>query len=275
MRAYIRDTRVIAGEYMRVHLMPVRREAPKGRGRRGRYRVTSEAQRRYNAKCAAWCVCDYLHANFCDQDIALRLSYASAVTVEEAERHIVNFLRRVSYAFKRAELGALKYLYVTEEGVKGGRVHHHLVLSGGLDRDVLEKMWGLGYANSERLQFTEDGLAGLSRYIVKRPCTARSFKRSRNLVKPEALSSNTSVSPRQAQYINANPEDLEAASSLYPGWRAVKVEPSPVGEWGGELFTVVYYVRSDAELGKTPGRGGRKMRRARETTPPPQAVPLP
>ena len=28
-----------------------------------------------------------------------------------------------------------------------------------MDRDDLENLWGLGYANSRRLQFTESGLA--------------------------------------------------------------------------------------------------------------------
>ena len=59
-------------------------------------------------------------------------------------------------------LPPLKYIVVTERGKKGGRIHHHITVNGGIDRDELESLWGLGYANSRRLQFTENGLAGLA-----------------------------------------------------------------------------------------------------------------
>ena len=79
-----------------------------------------------------------------------------------------------------AQLSRLK-----DRGKRGGRYHHHITVNGGIDRDTLESMWEYGYANSRRLQFTEDGLAGLGNYIVKSPVGGKAWTASKNLVDPE------------------------------------------------------------------------------------------
>ena len=38
-----------------------------------------------------------------------------------------------------------------ERGATNGRWHIHMILSGGIDRDLLEDMWGQGYSHTYRL----------------------------------------------------------------------------------------------------------------------------
>ena len=40
----------------------------------------------------------------------------------------------------------LKYVYTTEYGRKSGRVHHHLVINGGIDRSI---GYGYGFGGKE------------------------------------------------------------------------------------------------------------------------------
>ncbi len=56
-----------------------------------------------------------------------------------------NYIRRIQRLRKKRGLPPLKYIAVTERGKKGGRYHHHITINGGIDRDELESLWGLGY----------------------------------------------------------------------------------------------------------------------------------
>ena len=105
-------------------------------------------------------------------------------------------------ARKKQGLPPLKYIAVTEKGSKNGRYHHHVTLSGGMDRDDLENLWGLGYANSRRLQFTESGLAGLGHYIVKSPLYTRAWNASKNLIDPEPKTRDGRISGKRAEELS-------------------------------------------------------------------------
>lgn len=79
-----------------------------------------------------------------------------------------------------------------------------MVLTGGIDRDELEKLWGHGYANSKRLQFDQHGLAALSRYIGKscvdseeERVTYRSYNGSKNLIDPEPEYNDSKIRSRK------------------------------------------------------------------------------
>ncbi len=48
-----------------------------------------------------------------------------------------NFIRRVKRYRQKHDLPELKYVAVTEVGEKSGRIHHHIVMSGGIDINTL------------------------------------------------------------------------------------------------------------------------------------------
>ncbi len=149
-------------------------------GRRSRSKPTTAAQKKLNQRHREEKLVRLLHANFTPDDLEIHLTYTvQPESEEEAARNARNYIRRIQRMRKKAGLPPLKYIVVTERGGKTGRYHHHITISGGLDRDAVEAAWGLGYANSRRLQFTETGLAGLGHYIVKSPSAKRLGMRQR------------------------------------------------------------------------------------------------
>ena len=182
-RYFIRESVYICGDYMDAEVYPVFQPAGK---RRKRCKPTSEIQEKTNQRNAEKRLTRLVHANFTGADLALHLTYRlSPESVEEAKRDLQNFLRRVKRLREKLGLSPIKYIYRTEEGGRGGRIHHHIILNGGVDRDELEKLWGKGLANSKRLQFGEDGIKGLAIYMAKERITYRRWHGSRNLIKPQ------------------------------------------------------------------------------------------
>lgn len=182
-RTFNREGVYIAGDYLEGDIYPVFQQAGK---RRRKCKPTSEIQRRLNQKNAEKKLTRILRLNFGEGDRSVTCTYRRGEepeTAEQAQRDAQNFIKRLKRIYAKA--GAeLKYVYATECG-KNGNWHHHVVLSGGVDRDEIEKAWGKGYANSRRLQMEEDGLAGLGRYIVKERRFFKRWSASRNLMKPE------------------------------------------------------------------------------------------
>lgn len=183
-RTFIRESVYVCGNYMDADIYPVFQKP--GR-RRSRCKPTSEIQRRLNQKNAEKRLTRLVHTNFTEDDIALHLTYRPGEepeTKEGAQRDLQNYIRRLKRRYTK--LGKeFKYISCTEYGKKTNRIHHHLIINGGLDRDEIEKLWGRGYANSIRLQFGPDGVTGLAHYIAKDKLFFRHWNQSRNLVQPE------------------------------------------------------------------------------------------
>ncbi len=265
-----RERMVITGDYARVNWYPVRREAKGKRGQRNR--ETSLVQKKLNQVNRERRLADLLHLNFTEEDYFIRLSYREQpATVEEADENLRKFFRRVRYHRKKAGLGDLKYIYYTERGSQSGKIHHHIFISGGMDRDALEELWGRGYANTRRLQFNERGLAGLSKYstkaakqkirrdkaasdeagALKKPEGSsgetvfrhRTWNSSKNLRRPkegrEIFKNDYRVKVRDAAYVDAHPDDWRYIEKMYPGYFVVEVEPTPHGFWDEETDTPV------------------------------------
>lgn len=155
--------------------------------RRKRCNPTKEIQKKLNQKNAEKKLTRLAHLNFTDKDLALHLTYrddAMPASIEESERYLDNFIKRLRRLYKKLGL-VLRYIRATERGAKNGRIHHHLMVTGGVDRDELEELWGNGYANSKRLQFDDRGITDLAHYMVKDRVTYKRWSGSRNLIKPE------------------------------------------------------------------------------------------
>ena len=158
MRTVYREKRYYCGEYLDVYIYPTYAQA-RSRGKRSK--PTSAAQKKLNQRHREEKLVRLLHANFTPDDLEIHLTYQhQPESPEEAQRLLRNYIRRVQRARKKQGLPPLKYIAVTEKGSKNGRYHHHVTLSGGMDRDELENLWGLGYANSRRLQFTRAASPG-------------------------------------------------------------------------------------------------------------------
>jgi hypothetical protein len=159
----------------------------------------------------------------------------------QAKRDAQNFLRRLRRLRDKLGLPPLKYVLVTEKSGKG-RYHHHVTVNSGIDRDTVEKLWGMGRANSKRLQFNENGLASLARYIVKSPVFSKRWNASRNLVDPEPRTNDYRVrSRRKAAALASNTEDREPWKKLYPDYCLAEMTPFHNDENGGVyIFARLY-----------------------------------
>ena len=168
MRTVYREKKYTCGEYLDVYIYPVFETGKLGGGKRAKKKPSTEAQKKLNQRHREEKLVRLLHANFTPEDLEIHLTYKGEQpgSDEEAARNLRNYIRRIQRLRKKMGLPPLKYIAVTERGKRGGRYHHHITVNGGIDRDTLESMWEYGYANSRRLQFTEDGLAGLGNYIV-------------------------------------------------------------------------------------------------------------
>ncbi len=235
MRTIYREKRYYCGEYLDAFIYPVFETGRPHGGRRKRRKPSTEAQKKLNQRHREEKLARLLHANFTPRDIEVHLTYSiQPESDEEAKRHAANFIKKVKRYIKKHGLGELKYVAVTERGKRGGRYHHHVTISasgGSIDRDELEGLWtetaGHGYANSRRLQFKEEGLEGLARYIVKstdREPGKKSWSASRNLVDPEPKTRDGRISGKKAKELAERPQDSTQFERLYPGYLLARVE---------------------------------------------------
>ncbi|MDR1692742.1 MAG: hypothetical protein LBR72_05235 [Oscillospiraceae bacterium] len=130
-----------------------------------------------------------INLDFDKNDLYVTLSYTDSTipkSIEKAERICSDYIRQVKHAREELGLPPLKYIKVTscKEGKDETptRIYHHIVMSGGLDRDFLEEKWGLGFANVNRLQTPEGSLEGLYKHLMF------ICRRSKGLISAEGIS---------------------------------------------------------------------------------------
>ena len=166
---------ITAGEQFEIEIYPQFRkmdEVPK-EGQRI-VKDNSKAQKNLNDKNARKYVERLINQNFGDRDIWLTLTYDDDHLppdgdIDAAIKNMQNYIRRVNYQRKKRGLPNAKYVYVTEYNEDAEiRWHHHIVMDGALDMDVVEGCWNQSSRNEvRRLQKDENGLTGMSRYMVK------------------------------------------------------------------------------------------------------------
>ena len=271
MATRIKTVAVCAGDYMRVHIFPVRNY--NGGRRLKKYKPSSAAQERYNRKRAAMHFADILHANFTENDYALRLSYDGVdVDTEMAERALKNWLRRMKRAYQKRGV-ELRALWKTERGKNGGRVHHHVVINACEDvtddQRLMRRIWNNGgfggdsfvyiaplEFNTSNGGFEDGGLTGLAKYYIyddkpgKEKITACRYGRTRNLKEPEVREVIGALTIKEASYINET-TDASVIEELYEGYEVRAVAPEVYDEESENaryctgLFTVVYLQRKE------------------------------
>jgi len=165
-------------------------------------------------------------------DYALTLTYDGNAPEDEetCNRDIRNYMNRINRARKKLGLPRARAIGVIQTGKKG-RLHTHLLIEGGLDRDTMEQLWGKGYANCDRIQAGKGGLVAITKYMTRGFSTKRETGRhryyyTRNLRKPRITESKTRISRRQAELIR---EDADLQGEIvfrkkYPGLQLEALE---------------------------------------------------
>lgn len=197
-RTFNREQVYVCGGYLDGDIYPVFQQP--GR-RRKKCKPTGEIQKKLNQKNAEKKLARIVHMNFTDSDLAEHLTYDAEhepESYEDALRMVQNYIKTLSRRYKKLGL-TFKYILATEKGGRGGRIHHHMIVSGGMDRDEIECLWGKGYANTKRLQFGKDGVTGLAHYVTKGGASYKRWSGSRNLVQPVAAVSDGELTARDVR----------------------------------------------------------------------------
>jgi hypothetical protein len=223
----------VSGPRIDAEVFPVFGRNQRGELRRMKSQITREAQQRANDERSRRHLIQLVEGNFSERDVSITLSYdGAAPDPERVDKDIRNFIARVKRARDRRGLGELKYIYaiggdeMPSAGYSGKRPHVHMIMSGGIDRDELEKIWGKGYANADRLQPRDDGLGGIAVYFTRqkqdRPEKpgARKWRGSRNLKQPVPRSRDARVTNSRVKRIahDFRNEAKDIMEKLYPGY---------------------------------------------------------
>lgn len=241
---FVREQRHVCGDnYMEIDLYPIS-EREKGASLSAKRRqASSRIQQNLNARNARRYFIQLLNANFTESDIHWTGTYDDAHlpdSIEQADHDLELFLRRVRSQSRKRGLPAPRCIAVTEwreegDGLPAVRVHHHVVLSCGLSRDELERLWyrgkdkeRLGITNADRLQFDRESLERLANYLTKYTNRKRRWRQSRGLEKPQR------PRPNDGKYTRRQLERLVTSGAVfdsefwrrkYQGWEINDITP--------------------------------------------------
>ena len=193
-----------------------------------------QAQRDLNDKNSQKECIRTIEENFTDKDIWGTLTYTNdtmPATEEEADRNMVNYIKRLNYRRKKMDMPNLRYVYTTECSERG-RWHHHIVLDGDMGMDTVESTWKLGRRNQiRRLQRDENGLIGMAMYITKKKRAdgegkyRKKWRASKNLRKPQVRKNHYKFKQKDVNEIVTGRADIETKlNKWYPQYKMMIYE---------------------------------------------------
>lgn len=240
-----REKRIYSGDYFEVELFPVTKQEI-SQSRKEKEKLTKPKQRNLNHKNAIKHLIRLINSNFTKKDLAVHLTYDDENlphNEDQSRKDIQNYIRRLKTALKKKGLPDLKYIAVIEcqnpdEGRKGIRIHHHMLISGDLHRDEVETLWGKGRCNSDRLQPDEFGLEGLARYISKDPRGSKRWSQSKNLKQPIVKVNDHKYSRRKVDALARCQGERELIEALYPEYTLTSIEPQ-INEVTGSIYIYI------------------------------------
>lgn len=238
MRGGIREKKIVCSPvYQEVDLIPRRAEV---RGKNPQGRESSEKQKRENQRDAERHFVQLVNANFVRAGVLLvDLTYvggAEPADFEQADRNMVNYLRRISYLSARRGLPKPAYVAVTEGGAEdteaeNHRLHHHIILyAPGLSREEVEDLWSagrgrnrasLGRVNTRRAQPVRGSLIERAMYMLKAPKHKKRWHQSLGLKKPVVKTNDERYTKRQILRWCTNGDAYDRAfwEKKYPSWQ--------------------------------------------------------
>ena len=241
---FVREQRHVCGDnYMEIDLYPISEREKGATLSAKRRQASSRIQQNLNARNARRYFIQLLNANFTESDIHWTGTYDDAHlpdSIEQADHDLELFLRRVRSQSRKRGLPAPRFIAVTEwreegDGLPAVRVHHHVVLSCGLSRDELERLWyrgkdkeRLGITNADRLQFDRESLERLANYLTKYTNRKRRWRQSRGLEKPQRPRQNDGkYTRRQLERLVTSGAvfDSEFWRRKYQGWEINDITP--------------------------------------------------
>ncbi|MBR4458289.1 MAG: hypothetical protein IKS31_04960 [Clostridia bacterium] len=234
-------TRTIrSGPVVECEVYPIFTRRQEKAARKARENLSTERQQRANHAAALRRVIRLANCNFGAEDLHVTLTYQGRPPEwEQAQKDVRNFLRRLNRIREKRGLGKAKYIYAIEDNESGlkKRIHTHMLLSGGLTREEIEACWRKGWANADRLQPDEEGLAAIARYITKAQRNRKRWVCSHGLKQPEITVSATKLSNRRVRMLTSELPAVwkEVLRKVYPALEPVRCET-----WTSDLCPGVF-----------------------------------
>lgn len=237
-----REKRIVSGRYLEAEIYPVSLHETQ-KSRKQKSKQSRPKQQNLNDKNAKKHLTRLINSNFDNRDLAVHLTYKPGcipADLDQARRDIANYIRRIRGYRKRHGLPELRYIAVIEcrdasSARKSIRIHHHMIMSGDMDRDEVERIWSMGRSNADRLQPDETGYTALAKYITKDPQGSKRWSQSRNLKQPEIHVNDHKYSRRKVEQLANIPEDRATYERLYPGYTFTRCEVNH-NEYAGGIY---------------------------------------
>lgn len=218
MQCRYKERLIYAGDMIFAVVYPTYR---KGGKRRGRFRETSDIQKKLNERKALDSLTWTIHANFDKSSVVFSPTYADGCYPDDEaqfNRDARNFIARVSRLYRRAGK-EFKYIIIRAYGEEHGRLHLHFIFSGGVDYSKIKEAWGMGRCNYKQLEFNECGVVDLSKYLFdQRHVGARRWSGSRNLIKPVERINVHTYSKAEITEIAESGNPHKHFADNYPGY---------------------------------------------------------
>jgi len=201
-----RRKRIKSGDYLEEEIYPIWNINVEGRTLRSK--ESTLIQKNLNNKNSVKNIIRLLNTNFTNNDIWVTFTYDDKhlpSSIEEAQKDMVNYIRRLKRYISKNKLYELKYIYVSVFNEK--RAHHHIVLNFN-NRDIVEQLWNkASRKHTRRLQPNDLGLEEMGRYIMKEAKVSKYLRKyvvSKNLIKPLISISDTIISKNKAFNLATN-----------------------------------------------------------------------
>ena len=253
-RMAYREQKFFCGDHLEVNIYPVFQTIA-GTGRRSARKPTREVQKNLNRLNRAKEVNRVICANFTNDDLYITLTVRSEQPTEEDFRKMLDsFIRKYARTLAKKGKGKPKWVKTVEIGTRSGRIHAHLVITGGLTPQEIQTMWGRGYIDCKPLMFDKGGVQGLSRYFVKQARNEsgdghkrKSWSCSRSCVRPEPKVNDYRYSRKKAAEIARECENARLLEKLYPDYFFSSCEPF-YNDDSGLYYLHMRFYRKNAKL---------------------------
>lgn len=276
-----RERRTKSGNLLEIDFFPIWDNGNKISTRPKGIKPSSEAQKKYNNAMAIKRCIRLINANFDSGDLLITYTYIQAyapATLDDATRDINNYIRRIktkraselkkitrllkeepnnpklTQKFKKLT-APFKYYYTIEEvayktGEKRGmkNYHVHLFMTGGIERDDAERIWGKGLrVNAMRFQPENFGPEAAARYIAKDPQGKRRFRHSKNLTQPKTVKKDGRITRRGVELLaKLRVDDRDYWERRYKGYRFLRCF-TRFNQYNGHWYVSAIMYKADAK----------------------------
>lgn len=221
---------------------PIYDDKQKSKSRKQKKKQSRKEQKDWNDKNRKEYFFRKAHCNFDTTDYVWHITFDDEYrppTIEEAKRIFKNLMAKVNRHRRKRELPRAKYMAVVEYG-KSGKMHWHIIIDGKLHRDLLEALWDKGTSNVDRLQFDDEGIRKLCKYMLKDPKGKKTYVPSRgNLVEPpDPTINDNKFSKREMIKMATNQPTKEEIEKWYPGYILTKFDIKQDEIYGGVYMSI-------------------------------------